>query len=130
MNSGLWRFVRGLAVWEGIVFLPIGIELLRGGATWQYGDLKGALPIAFCGVPIIVVCSLLSGKVGPVASVLLGALIGVIFMIAGGFLWAQFVVRGFEASAGTFGVSIMLSIPSGVGSGVASWLNSRRSLPD
>jgi hypothetical protein len=129
MGGNLRRFLLGLAAWEAIVFLPVGIALQRSGGPLQTRDLGWLSPIALCGVLIVVVCFLFAKRLGSFASVSLGFLCGVILMIASGFLWAH-VVRGFEASAGAFAGSLMLAIPSGLGSGVASWLGSRRSSPD
>jgi hypothetical protein len=116
-------------VWEGVVFLPFAILALRSGAPLQVEELVTFfLPIAFCGVLVIPVCSLLASNVGAVAAVSLGALSGVILMVANGFVWAH-IVRGFEASAGTFAMSLRLAIPSAVGAGVVAWLNSRGRSP-
>jgi|HubBroStandDraft_5_1064220.scaffolds.fasta_scaffold58672_2 hypothetical protein len=129
MRGKLGRFLLGLAVWEGIVFVPVGIVLLRAGRSMQSEDLAWLLPIALCGVLIIGVCYLFALRFGPTASASLGFLCGVSLMIASGYAWAH-IVRGFEASAGAFAISVRLAIPSGIGSGVASWLNRRRSLPE
>ncbi len=119
------RYLWGLAVWEAVVFSFTAIMFMHADRRLRTEDVKLLAPVAIFGILLVKVCCSVARRVAPAMSILLGTVIGVVFIIAGGFLWAL-VSRGFEVRSALVMGSFMLSIPSGIGSGMAGWLNHRR----
>jgi hypothetical protein len=119
------RYLWGLAIWEAVVFSSIAIVFRHADRELRTEDIKLLAPAAIFGILLVKVCCSVATRVGPAMSILLGTVIGVVFIIAGGFLWGL-VSRGFEVPSALLIGSFMLSIPSGIGGGIAGWLTHRR----
>ena len=133
--SRIWevsRYLRGLFAWEIAVILPLAIAFIKAGSPVRGEDLKFNLQflsvVVLYGIPIVAVCSWLASKAIGMKSVLFGFVIGFLFAVLGAFLWAS-LTSGFEAQPAIFVSCLFLSIPSGVGGGIACWLNRRSRFP-
>jgi hypothetical protein len=120
-------FFGGLIAWESVMILGIGIVILRSGSHvgFQREDVEVFAPILLTGLIVVSLCSLLHRRFAGVSSVLIASGIGVVSLVALGFVWAS-QARGFELRPGLITASLMLCIPSGIGGGIIGWLFRRR----
>jgi len=121
------RFLWGLLAWESAVFIPIAIVFARAGRKIRAEDLEIYAVVALFGVFVVAACAVIGSRVGRVAAVLLGIAVGVLCMLVGGTLWAS-SASGFEVRPAIFMGTLLLSVPSGIGGGIAGFLN-QRALP-
>lgn len=109
-----------LCGWEVTVLgiLLILLLVMRPNRTWDKGDLVFLAYVAVCGVLVTAAIAFVSRPFGRVGSVVTGILCGLapsVFL----FSWVLVTRPGFEASAGTAGVAMILAAPSAVGGAIA-----------
>jgi len=121
--------LRALYAWELIVMASLVVLILaiRPDHTLSKNDLTFFACMAVCGIFVTAATAFFSQPLGPVGAVVVGLLCGIapsVLMVG----WVLLVRPGFEESAGTAAVAMMLAAPSGVGGAIAGAICSRRTL--
>lgn len=127
MKINIRSYFWGLLAWEVFVLTPILITFFRAGRQIRGSDIPLLAAVIVFGVFVAAASSATGPKVGPILSLVLGFLIGSVSALLAGLVWAS-ATRGFEAPAAVFIGCLLLSIPSGLGSAVATWINQRLSV--
>ena len=109
-----------LCAWELAVtgILLIMLLVMRPDHTWSKGDLVFFTSVAACGIFVTAAIGFFSRPFGRVGGVVTGVLCG----LAPSILFFSYVLimrPGFEESAGTAGVAMILAVPSAVGGAIA-----------
>lgn len=112
--------LRALYAWELTVTttLVLLILFMRPGHAWSKNDFVFFTYVVLCGVLVTTATALFSRPFGRIGAIVTGLLCGIapsIVMVA----WVLLARPGFEASAGTAAVAMMLAAPSGVGGAIA-----------
>lgn len=119
--------LRALSAWELIVTASLVIVILamRPDHALSKNDLMFFACMAVFGIFVTAATALFSQPFGRVGAVVVGLLCGIApsgLMVA----WVLLRRPGFEESAGTAAVAMMLAAPSGVGGAIAGAICSRR----
>lgn len=117
-------FLKSFAVWAAFTCFPAVVLLLRARRL-RGEDILFFLPlllIALVGSALLWLPNLRMNSVRK--TLILGSVLGLALPILGGPIW-MIIVPGFEAGAAIFVGSLMVSVPSAVGGGIAAWIRSR-----
>lgn len=120
------RLAYRFLAWEAAVLIPIALVFARAHTAFTREDLAWLIGVALLGIPVVISSQVVARKVGMVAALIAGFLVGAVIMPAAGWLVAH-IVRGFELTAAVWITSLMLSLPSAIGGAAAGWLNRRDS---
>ena len=119
--------LRALYAWELTVTasLVVLILLMRPDHTLSKNDWMFFACVAVCGIFVTAATAFFSRPFGRVGAVVTGLLCGIapsVLMVG----WVFIARPGFEESAETAAVAMMLAAPSGVGGAIAGAICSRR----
>jgi hypothetical protein len=115
-----------LSAWEVVVIgtLLVILRVMRPEHTWQKSDLVFLSYVAVCGLLVTTGTVVFSRPFRPVGAVVVGLLCGLAPSVLM-FGWVFLARPGFEESAGTAGVAMILAVPSAVGGAIAGFISSR-----
>lgn len=121
-----------LCAWEvtvtGILLLILLLGIRRGH-TWGKGDLMFLAYVAVCGIFVTAAIVFLSRPFGRFGATVTGILCGLTPSILL-FTWVFIARPGFEESAGTAGVAMIIAAPSAAGGAIAGLICSWRTTKD
>lgn len=117
MKKSYWS---ALCAWELTVttILAVLIVAVRPDHMWNESDLRFLSYVAVCGIIVTAAVAFFSRRFGRPGGVAIGVLCGLApsaLMVA----WVWMARPGFEESAGTVGVALMLAAPSAIGGAIA-----------
>jgi hypothetical protein len=115
-----------LSAWQVVVIgtLLTTLRVMRPDHTWQKSDLVFLAYVAVCGLLVTAGIVFFSRRFRAVGAVVTGLLCGLAPSVLM-FGWVFFARPGFEESAGTVGVAMILAAPSAVGGAIAGFISSR-----